>query len=186
MSSDVERIILQGYKNGKRRFGDLGLHFEIYSDQSRSIICRHTRQLSSPEDRTVFAKSLHSSDLYLALACAREIASQNMADKTIHSCVARQKFKTEYGRFIEELTRFFSTKISMDATLADRVMADLFMPNDSGNSPFLFYDGRSSLCTWIRVMMASRMLRLQRSAVRDHAGPFKSESLASHVQRTNF
>jgi len=59
---------------------------------------------------------------------------------------------------------FFFRKGFIAHDLADNILADLFLPDRSGNSRIVSYDGRSSLSTWLRVVISNRAINAQRSS----------------------
>ncbi|HEX4604770.1 MAG TPA: sigma-70 family RNA polymerase sigma factor, partial [Candidatus Angelobacter sp.] len=67
-----------------------------------------------------------------------------------------------YKPFVRDLARFFSRQTFLASDLADNMLAELFLPDRSGNSRILSYDGRSSLCTWLRVVLSNRAINLRR------------------------
>src|SRR5262249_12732431 len=99
--------------------------------------------------------SLHCDDLYLAFACAK------------HSPQAWDRFTKSYRRYIHNLAAFVSPVKSVAYELAENILADLFLPDRSGRSRIASYDGRSSLATWLRVLICN-------SAINERARKFNN------------
>jgi len=93
-----------------------------------------------------FVTELHTSDLYLAIGCAE------------HSEPAWQRFTATYRKFIRSLARLFCKTPDGARDLADNVLVDLLLPDRSGQSRIASYDGRSSLATWLRVIVSHRAI----------------------------
>src|SRR5262249_10260388 len=93
--------------------------------------------------------SLHGDDLYLAFACAQ------------HSPQAWDRFTNSYRRYIYNLAAFVSPVKSIPYELAESVLVDLFLTDRSRRSRIASYDGRSSLATWLRVIICHRAINEQ-------------------------
>jgi RNA polymerase sigma factor (sigma-70 family) len=165
--SELEPIIANGYSEGRVRFGDLGLDLHTYTERVYAIVHKYFNDSSSKEAIVSFVKGLHGRDLYLATACVQhslkpgeEHAAGPLPER------ASQAWKTlelTYKGFIHNLSRFFFRKGFVANDLADNILADLFLPDRSGASRIASYDGRSSLSTWLRVVIYNRAVNAQRS-----------------------
>src|SRR5260370_29309992 len=60
------------------------------------------------------------------------------------------------------LVRFSYRTSFATQDLADNSLAELFLPDRSGTSRIASYDGRSSLSTWLRVIVCNRSINAQR------------------------
>src|SRR5262249_15332846 len=103
--------------------------------------------------------------LYLAIACAKEGLGfpHDTHSGRGRSSAAWQVLETKYRGFINDLVRFFSCHDSASEDIAEDLVAELFLPDRSGRSRILSYDGRSSLCTWLRVVFSNRAMNRRRS-----------------------
>jgi len=93
-----------------------------------------------------FVAGLHVKDFYLAVACAQ------------HSERAWHLFITIYQKYIIDLSYFLSPNSDAARELADDMLVDLFLPDRVGNSRIASYAGRSSLATWLRVIITHRAI----------------------------
>jgi RNA polymerase sigma factor (sigma-70 family) len=91
-------------------------------------------------------RSLHTNDLLLALACA------DGAD------AAWKSFYDTYGKCLSDLSRHFLGHAPGFEELGNTIWVDLFLPDKSGQSRIASYDGRSSLPTWLRVVVSNRVI----------------------------
>lgn len=165
-SLEFESIISAAYAEGCARFGDLGLNPRIYCNRIYSIVQKHLGASSLPNMELDFVRTLHGCDLYLATACARCSPGMmngdvEMADPEQASSAWRVLEKT-YKGFICDLVRFFYSTSFAAQDLADSILADLFLPDRSGYSRIASYDGRSSLSTWLRVVVCNRAINARR------------------------
>jgi len=126
---------------------------------------KHLGTLPSVDAQLDFVKGLHGDDLYLATACAQH--SPGMTNGHSQSCsedasAAWITLERTYKGFICDLVRFFYSTSFAAQDLADSVFADLFLPDRSGASRIASYDGRSSLSTWLRVVVCNRAINARR------------------------
>jgi RNA polymerase sigma factor (sigma-70 family) len=162
----LERVITGKFEEGRERFGDLGLDLKPYVDRVQSIVQKNLGLSPASDAVVVFVRALHGRDLYLGTACAQESVclSRSSAHRpTTDSYLAWKTFEHEYKAFIYDLARFFSRQEFLSRDLADNMLADLFFPDRSGSSRIASYDGRSSLCTWLRVVFSNRSINAKRS-----------------------
>lgn len=166
-NSELDPIIANGYSEGRARFGDLGLDVETYAKRIYAIVQKHLGDNAPKEVVFNFVKGLHGRDLYLATACAehslRPGPSQGEVDLPERPSQAWKILESTYKGFIRDLSRFFFRKGFVAHDLADNILADLFLPDRSGTSRIVSYDGRSTLSTWLRVVISNRAINAQRS-----------------------
>lgn len=165
MQRELETIISGAYSEGRTHFGDLGLELAIYSDRIVSIVHKHLGKSPSPELGVRFVKALHGRDLYLATACAQSSPSRTAKGATEppeRAAAAWKVLETTYKALIYDLVRFFYRSSFVAQDLADNILADLFLPDRSGRGRIASYDGRSSLGTWLRVVICNRSINAQR------------------------
>ncbi|HEY6249781.1 MAG TPA: sigma-70 family RNA polymerase sigma factor [Candidatus Angelobacter sp.] len=164
--AELDPIIVTGYSEGQERFGNLGLDLQIYAQRVHSIVHKHLG--ASPQPRTVieFVKGLHGPDLYLATSCAQNCPGTSngslQATASENASVAWKTLEKTYKGFICDLVRFFYSTTFAAQDLADSILADLFLPDRSGSSRIASYDGRSSLSTWLRVVVCNRAINAKR------------------------
>lgn len=139
----VRTTIAQAYDAARAAHSGLLLQPEYFEAHVVWVTQKTMGPGVSSAAATDFIKALHTKDLYLALACAQK------ADK------AWDRFNTLYRKYIDDLANF-ATLTSRAADLADSVLADLFLPDHSGQSRIASYQGRSSLATWLRAIICHR------------------------------
>jgi RNA polymerase sigma-70 factor (ECF subfamily) len=167
-ATKLEAIIAKAYSEGRDRFGDLGLDLPIFAKRIDSIIRKYLGESPSMAAIIGFVKGLHCSDLYLASACALyspggpKPNAISSADET--GSLAWKVFETTYKGYIRSLARFFHRGGFIADDVADNILADLFLPEHSGVSRIASYSGRSSLSTWLRVIVCNRAINALRSS----------------------
>ena len=149
LQSHLEICIERLYRSGSSHHGDL----QVRPEEFKILLWAKVRKLlgkNATEDEAIrIINSLHSNDLYLAFACAQ------------HRPIAWDRFTTIYRKYIHDLTAFISPVKGLGYELAETIIADLFLPDRSGNSRIASYDGRSSLATWLRVIICHRIINEQ-------------------------
>jgi RNA polymerase sigma factor (sigma-70 family) len=165
LDAELEPIIRTAYSEGEARFGDLGLRLQLYSDRIHSIVRKHLGGSPLPRTAQKFANGLHGPDLYLATSCAQHSPGARNGSPPVtakDASVAWKTLETTYKSFISGLVRFFYSTSFASQDLADNILADLFLPDRSGCSRIASYDGRSSLSTWLRVVVCNRAINAKR------------------------
>lgn len=163
---DLELLIARAYTEGRAHFGDLGLDLASFRDRIQSIVRKHLGMSPSEREAIEFVKGLHGRDLYLATACAQQspcLSANDWQDVSAqNACLAWKVLGTTYKAFIHDVARLFFRQSFVAQDLADNIVADLFLPDRSGTSRIMSYDGRSSLCTWLRVVLYNRAINARR------------------------
>ena len=134
------------YQNGYYFHGDLQIIFGEFKAHLWKIIEKYLGENATGNNVIHVINSLHGDDLYLAFACAK------------HSPQAWDRFTNSYRRYMYELAAFVSPVKCVASELAENILADLFLPDRSGRSRIASYDGRSSLATWLRVIICRRVI----------------------------
>jgi RNA polymerase sigma factor (sigma-70 family) len=180
LKAELQPIISDAYMQGQERFGNLGLALPAYTARICAIL-RKNLGLSPPVDRAVsFVKALHGRDLYLATACIQcgpGASPDNNSKATVpeSASLAWKTLETTYKGLICDLVRFFYRTSFAAQDLADNIVADLFFPDRSGHSRIASYDGRSSLGTWLRVVICNRAINAQRCTASAKSTELKPE-----------
>jgi len=164
----LDAIIANAYSEGYARFGDLGLDLKTFADRVHSIMHKHLGPSPSQTEAITFVNGLRGSDLYLASACALHGIGGALATKEgparDEAGIAWRVFENTYKSYIHSLARFFHRSGFIADDLADDILADLFLPERSGVSRIASYSGRSSLSTWLRVIVCNRVVNALRSS----------------------
>jgi RNA polymerase sigma-70 factor len=187
LQSELDPLISTAYSDGRVRFGDLGLDLPIYTQRIYAIVRKHLG--ASPLEKAAldFARNLHGPDLYLATACAQHSLGTN-GNGAGDASMAWKTLEKTYKGFICDLVRFFYSTSFAAQDLADSILAELFLPDRSGASRIASYDGRSSLSTWLRVVVCNRAINARRcsSSVKNteiHA-EIPDEPALQHIELT--
>jgi RNA polymerase sigma-70 factor, ECF subfamily len=136
----------QVYQHGYYFHGDLQIIPGEFKAHLWNIIEKYLDDKASDNDISRIINSLHGDDLYLAFACAQ------------HSPQAWDRFTNSYRGYIHNLAAFVSPVKCVGYELAENILADLFFPDRSGRSRIASYNGRSSLATWLRVIICHRAI----------------------------
>lgn len=130
----------EAYRSGLEVHGYLDVQLEDFAPHLCQIVYRHLGADPSDVAATSYLNSLHITDLYLAIACARGTDT------------GWNRFTLLYKHFIRGVASFVSQN-TMASDFADNVIVNLFLPNRCGQSRIASYEGRSSLATWLRVVI---------------------------------
>lgn len=136
----------EAYDTGRDRYGDLDFEWEAYLAHICSICSKNMGSDSSQEQILTFVHSLHADDLYLSLGCVSQ------------SSRAWYRFMTQFSSYLLKLAGATLSSEADSVELAHSIVIDLFLPDRSGRSRIASYDGRSSLATWLRVLVWHRAI----------------------------
>jgi RNA polymerase sigma-70 factor, ECF subfamily len=136
--------IESAFEAAARRYGSFGFEPCRFSEHVLHLSEKYVSRGSSAF--LPFVESLHLFDLYLALGCVRRHAA------------AWVRFSEQYRDYITKLAAAVALPLDPPQDLSDAVIADLYLPDRSGRSRIGLYDGRSSLYTWLRVIVCRRAL----------------------------
>lgn len=166
MKSVLEPVIANAYSDAQLKFGDLGLDLPTYAERIFSIVRKHLGPSPSAARAIDFVKQLNCRDLYLATACALSglgVEKPLAAGASGERCaIAWKALETRYKGLICDLVHFFCRRSFAAEDLADNILTDLFLPDRCGRSRIASYDGRSSLGTWLRVVVCNRVINARR------------------------
>ncbi|HEX5734769.1 MAG TPA: sigma-70 family RNA polymerase sigma factor [Blastocatellia bacterium] len=143
---DLKSCIEQAYAAAHSCHGDLDYALEAFTDRLVSIADKNLGEASRQAATLRFLASLHTTDLYLAGACA--LSTER----------AWMRFVTNYQAYIQRLADFFFETDGSSKDLAGSILSDMFLPDSSGHSRIASYDGRSSLATWLRTIVKRRAI----------------------------
>jgi RNA polymerase sigma-70 factor, ECF subfamily len=142
----IETCVERLYQSGCSCHGDLQIGLGEFELLLRAKIEKTIGENITSDNNAHTINSLHGDDLYLAFACA------------LHKPIAWERFTNIYRKYIHELTAFVSPVKGLTDELAETIITDLFLPDRSGHSRIASYDGRSSLATWLRVIICHRVI----------------------------
>jgi len=134
--------------------GNLEVTAQTFAEHLRCIAERYLGSTLSEDLLIDFVKSLHTNELLLALSCAKGTEA------------GWQRFVTLYRKYLSDLCRHLLGRSRDLEELGESLWIDLFLLDRSGQSRIASYDGRSSLTTWLRVVVSNRVIneRHRRSA----------------------
>jgi RNA polymerase sigma-70 factor, ECF subfamily len=138
--------VAEEFSHGQAHYGDINLSPDAFQTHVWAIVCKH---LGTPPRETAipaFVDKLYFRDLYLACGCVQR--SEN----------AWKALDSFYRRFVTDLVRFCYRKGTDAEEVADAVLVSLYLPDRSGRHRIASYDGRSSLATWLRVIVVNRAI----------------------------
>jgi RNA polymerase sigma-70 factor len=172
MFEDFDQLVRDRYWSAIAFNGDLGVDYAAFEAHLRCIADRSFPGGVPPQPVLKhFLNGLHTNDLMLALACSRA------------SDAGWRRFSILYRKYLSDLSHRLVGKGFDPQDLGDSIWIDLFLPDRSGQSRIGSYDGRSSLATWLRVIVSNRIIneRLRKgsrfSNLEDIAEPADSNAL---------
>jgi RNA polymerase sigma-70 factor (ECF subfamily) len=134
------------FDTGHAHYGEVGVSRQLFGDYVWDIVRKHLSD-STDESRVMdFARRLYLRDLYLACGCVHK------RDR------AWAAFDAHYRKFIGDLVRFCYRHGTDNEEVADSVFVSLYFNDRSGRQRIASYDGRSSLATWLRVIVTNRAI----------------------------
>ncbi|MBI2187390.1 MAG: sigma-70 family RNA polymerase sigma factor [Acidobacteria bacterium] len=140
----LDDVIAASLQDATAFHGDLGLTKGAWTHRLATILRRCGKNPDDPA-AAAFAERLHNRDLYLATCCAERLDS------------AWRRFERLYQRHIEELVRCLARNALQALDVSEGLLVDLFLPDRTGQSRIASYDGRSSLATWLHVIITHRV-----------------------------
>jgi RNA polymerase sigma factor (sigma-70 family) len=150
MEISIDSLLRKYYADGVKCHGDLHLSFVNFSSHIRSIVSKYCELYSANYTTTRFVDSLYFNDLYLSIACTGGSES------------AWERFTGLYKQLIFTWAYFACEGRDFVDELAQGVLTDLYLPDQSGSSRIASYDGRSSLTSWLQAIVKYRALNEQK------------------------
>ena len=147
MFEGFDEIARETYQAALFANGDLGVDCRSFQVHLRNILQRSCLQnKANSQSLARFLRSLHTGDLLLALACSQG------------SNAGWQRFSVLYRTYLTGLSTRLIGRGGDPQDLSDTIWIDLYLPDRSGQSRIASYDGRSSLATWLRVIVSNRII----------------------------
>lgn len=126
--------------------GSLGLSNEQFVARFVQVVLKYVPESVSEESRVAFGCELSATDLYLATACGLPTES------------AWKRFYFLYDCYLKQCLRRVCRESYILNELMDDPPAEFFLPDRSGRSRIASYEGLSSLHSWLRVVVANRVI----------------------------
>jgi len=137
-------VIAAAYGDAVAFHGDLGLLPASWRARILTIL-QKSRRTEEDDSAPGFVQRLHNRDLYLATCCAEGLDG------------GWRRFESLYQKYVQELVRCLSRHALQALDVGEGLLVDLFLPDRSGHSRIASYDGRSSLATWLHVIVTHRL-----------------------------
>jgi RNA polymerase sigma-70 factor (ECF subfamily) len=131
---------------GHAYYGDVEVSQDLFGDYVWNIVGKHLSDSTGESMVMDFARRLYLRDLYLACGCVHK------RDR------AWAAFDAHYRKLIADLVRFCYRHGTDSEEVADSVLVSLYFNDRSGRQRIASYDGRSSLATWLRVIVTNRAI----------------------------
>lgn len=144
--SEFDELAAEALARAVNRHGNLGLDPAGFQDKILAIARKNLHAGADWRAIRDFARRLNLEDLYLATACAAGSDS------------GWTRFAELHRKTLRDLYQYTSRGMEAPADLADQTLIDMFLPDRSGQSRIASYDGRSSLTTWLRVIVVNRTI----------------------------
>src|ERR1700752_2478892 len=139
-------VVSDGFCLGQDYYGDIDVTLHLLVEYVWSIACRHLDGSLDESVGTTFIRRLYLRDLYLACGCVHK------------SEKAWAVLDVRYRKFVTDLVRFSYRHGSDNEEIADALLISLYLNDRSGRQRIASYDGRSSLATWLRVIVINRAI----------------------------
>jgi RNA polymerase sigma-70 factor len=140
------RRVEQAYCAGRALHGDLGLAAARYTCRINEVLEKYMGSARSEDQSIKFLERLHVADLYLSTACA------------LPTDAAWRRFHQLYGNTMLQAAAYVSTTPDAAKDLADNLPAYLFLPDKARRSRIASFDGRSSLASWLNVIIGHQAI----------------------------
>jgi RNA polymerase sigma-70 factor (ECF subfamily) len=131
---------------GHSYYGDIGISPESFVDYVWTVACKCIKQTADETAAIELLGKLYLRDLYVACGCVN------------NSEAAWKAFDARYRRFLIDLARLFYRRGSDSEEIADSILVSLCFPDRTGQQRIASYHGRSSLATWLRVIVINRSI----------------------------
>jgi len=139
-------LAAQAYSDAYAAHGDLSLLPTVFESALHLVIRKHLGLNCSLTTKLNLVRTLHTNDLYLAVACAEQTEE------------GWRRFDVTYHKYIRRVALSVSRTNDAGRELAENLFADLFIPDRSGHSRIASFDGQQSLATWLGVVIRRRAL----------------------------
>lgn len=159
----IDSLIANAYSEAYGIHGDLGIELRTFSQHLHCILDKLLGNTASQAEAALLLRRLYTGDLYVGCACAHR------------SDVGWERFFARYRNFIVAMVRFFSRHSGDCPELSDSVLADLFLPDRTGHCRIASYDGRSTLATWLRVVIHNHVMNGRKQINRSRQSAFPTE-----------
>jgi len=134
------------YNGAAQYHGDLEITLQRFCDKLLHTADKSLPPAASWQQRVEFLTRQHTRDLYLAVACGQG------------SEAGWQRFASLYQKYLHDVLHHLAAIRQVGVEVVDNIIIDLCLPDRSGERRIASYDGRSSLATWLRVILSNRII----------------------------
>jgi RNA polymerase sigma-70 factor len=145
-STRFPKIVAENYCTAQAYYGDIDIPLDSFGWYVRGIACALVNEPYNESALEEYTARLYLRDLYLTCGCVNE------------SEKAWKVFDARYRRFIAELVRFSFRRGTDWEEVTDSVLVSMYFHDRSGRKRIASYNGRSSLATWLRVIVINRAI----------------------------
>jgi RNA polymerase sigma-70 factor len=142
--TEADIKVAEAYIRAVALHGLLDLGEEVFASRIWAVVEKYLEPDTSDSQLSQFISHLHTDDLYIATACAH--GSEG----------AWRRFDAVHRKDLNQVCGYLGYGFSPE--LAQTLWSDLFLPDRSGQSRIASYDGRSSLGTWLHVIVTHRVI----------------------------
>ncbi len=143
----LELFLNRAYTDGLACHGDLSLKAETFATRLKRIAEVHLGTEALTETRLEFLSALHTNDLYLSISCMQS------------SEAGWRRFDACYRPYLAGLASFTCRSTDAGTEIADRVINDMFLPDQLGQPRIATFDGRVPLAAWLRAIVTYRAFK---------------------------
>ena len=140
----LSRLVIEAHDKAVAFHGNLNSDLTGFLTRVNTVIEKHLGHNANDGEAVNLCKKLYLTDLYLTHSCSGGNER------------AWQRFYDLYIGYIRDVARFFCQIGAGAQELADSIAGHVFLPDAAGNSRISNYDGRTSLYTWLRVIIKNR------------------------------
>ncbi|HJQ24951.1 MAG TPA: sigma-70 family RNA polymerase sigma factor [Blastocatellia bacterium] len=147
----------QAYAEAAACHGDLALTAVDFCDRLESSLRAHLGPEINPAAVSALFENWHKTDLYLAMACARQDSR------------AWERLLALYQDYIQAIARFLMPTADAALEIAGNLPSHLFLPGRTGRCRIAGYDGQAVLATWLRVIITRQAVNERQRKANTHA-----------------
>ena len=141
--------IEQAFQQAAITHHEVPLLLPAFTDKVLAVFESHFGNCPTTAETECFFSEFHLVDLYLASACASG------------SEAAWNRFYNLYRSFIGQLALYCCGQPDLAQEVADRIVAELCLPNRRGQCRLASYDGRVAIASWLDAIVRYRAINEQ-------------------------
>jgi RNA polymerase sigma-70 factor (ECF subfamily) len=147
-----DRIVASAFCSAVKFHTALDLPLDVFAGRVHELV-RKYQCPAEPEALARFVKGIHTDDLYLALACAQGSARAWFRFVSLYTCLIHSQ-------------ALYVLRKRDDATeTTSAVIENILTPGAGGQHRLRSFEGRSSLATWLRVLVRNVLETARRARI---------------------